>query len=51
MVAAKRLPQNGGEVSHRLSAHQDKRYEILVAQLGDLPHLDLLLLGHTISSV
>ena len=34
--APKRLPQNGGEVSHT------KREEILVAQLGHLPHLDLL---------
>ena len=39
VVAPKRLPQNGGEVSHRLSAHQE-RWD--PGQLSDLPHLDLL---------
>ena len=39
VVAPKRLTQNGGEVS---DCPHTKRDEILVAQLGDLPYLDLL---------
>ena len=41
VVAPKRLPQNGGEVLHQLSALRSEKEEILFAHLVYLSHFDL----------